>query len=274
MAPGKDTCDMGYPPSSPPPAAEEATGAAEATRPPPRAADCSLFNVMLPRLYYAGERPNYLIGGLLERRCASIAAQLRGWQGGRAVPAEGAEAAAAAAVALFAVDFDQIISKRPPPRAAATRRGSAHRSAGTRTRPTGRPCSPRPLLLPLRPRARRAKATSPRAALPAPTSPRSTAGSPSPRPPSATAACATCPGRTSSPRSAITRPSRRGARASPLARPPHIPGAAAGRRRLRRRELVRARRAGATSSCTTSAWCTARPPTRRAESGGTPTCWA
>lgn len=121
VAPGRDTCDMGQPTAAA--AATTATASdEEAGSLPPLAAErCALFNVMLPRLYYAGKSGKGLVGGVLERRCASIASQLRGWgPGGGAMPAQGAAAASSSSSsaktpAVFCVDFDQILSKRPPP---------------------------------------------------------------------------------------------------------------------------------------------------------------
>jgi hypothetical protein len=106
VAPGRDTCDMGLP--------EEAAGGSDevptaTTASEPR--QFAMLNVMLPRLYYAGgSSEKGLVGGILERRCASIAAQLRGGPGGAAVPPEGSSSAPPPAA--FAVDFDQILSKR------------------------------------------------------------------------------------------------------------------------------------------------------------------
>jgi hypothetical protein len=115
VAPGLDTCDMGLPSAAKDEDSGNGNGQA-AARPPLTADQCALFNVMLPRLYYAGadgnededdQKPHCrLIGSVLEQRCASIASQLRGRPGGGAAEPH-------AAAARFAVDFDQILSKRP-----------------------------------------------------------------------------------------------------------------------------------------------------------------
>jgi phytanoyl-CoA hydroxylase len=142
VAPGLDTCDMGLPPPPPPAAAGNCdadaddaggngnggnggngkNGTPSATA--PLAADqCALFNVMLPRLYYAGDQGPRLVGSVLERRCASIAEQLRGGPGGGVVAVVGGggedeeqqqqQQQKKRVTARFAVDFDQILSKRP-----------------------------------------------------------------------------------------------------------------------------------------------------------------
>jgi hypothetical protein len=108
VAPGRDTCDMGLPAGD-----DEAKATTTTTTTADPRHQFAMFNVMLPRLYYAGgSSEKGLVGGVLERRCASIAAQLRGGPGGGAVPPEGCSPSSARPPASFAVDFDQILSKR------------------------------------------------------------------------------------------------------------------------------------------------------------------